>query len=131
MAISQYASFVALEAAAAVRDAATEIGGTLGPGLSGDAAALVFVPEKLAAAILAAIDEITDIELLGTLAGGGLTLPAVSGITTTLNRRQQSINQAALVELVRGAATITLAQRTTQTTFQDRTRAVDARNRVG
>ena len=90
---------------------------------------MVFQASDLAEAILDAIDQITDLELLGTLAEAGLTLAGVSG--TTSNRRQQAINQSALIELVRGGAAVSLAQRVTQTGFTDRTSAVEARDRVG
>ena len=121
------ASFVVDAAADAVRAAATEIDTPAARALSEEAAALVLDPAALAARLSGAIAEVPD-GRLATLALSGLTLPAVP--ETTANRRLQARNQAALVELVRGLATVRLAERTGQRTFPDRLGALQARDGV-
>ena len=126
--MTTFSSFVADEAAAAVRAAASEIGPTAGP-LAADAAALVYRPSALAAAIRAAIVAITDIDRLIGLATSGLaTLPGVS--IATANRRRQGANQAALTELVRGIASVALARRVAAEGYRDRTALITARDAV-
>ena len=121
-------SYVVDAAAAAVRAAATEIGMPATLDLSARAAALVHDPAALAAALAAAIAEVAD-DRLASMATAGLTLLAVP--LTTANRRIQARNQAALVDLVRGLATVRLAERTGQRRFIDRAGAVEARDAVG
>ena len=126
--MTTFASFVGNEAAAAVRAAASEIGPTAA-GLATDAADLVYLPSELAAEVRAAIVAITDIDRLIVLATSGLAaLPTVS--TATANRRRQGANQAALAELVRGTATVTLAERVAAETYRDRTALITARDAV-
>ena len=126
--MTTFASFVADEAAAAVRAAAAEIGPTAAA-LASDAADLVYHPADLAAELRASIAAVTDIDRLIALATTGLsTLAEVS--TATINRRGQAANQAALVALVRGLATVALAGRIGVTAYRDRTALNDARDTV-
>ena len=126
--MTTFASFVADEAAGAVRTAAREIGPSA-DGVSEDAASLVYAPAELAAELRAAIGAITDIDRLTVLATSALaTLPSVS--SATANRTRQGDNQAALVELVRALATIALAERTGTESYRDRTVLTGARDVV-
>ncbi len=122
-------SFVAEFAAAAVRQAATQIGTPAAAALSAEAGSLVHDAPALAARIGQAVGEMTDTVLLEGLAESGLTLPAVP--LTTASRRTQAANQAALVDLVRGVATAQLARRTADAGYESRTAALAARDRVG
>ena len=126
--MTNLASFVADEAAAAVRVAAGEIGSSA-DAIAGDAADLVYAPARLAGELRAAIAAVPDIDRLVDLAVTALSdLPAVP--TTTANRRGQATNQAALVALVRGLATVALASRVGTTTYRDRTALLEARDIV-
>ena len=118
-------SFVLNEAIEAVREAATEIGTPLAEALSEDAAELVHDADGLASRLSAAIAEVDDSRLHG-LAMTGLTLAAVP--TSTANRRLQAANQAALVDLVRGLATVRLAERAGERAYGDRLEAQSARD---
>ena len=122
------ASFVADEAAAAVRAAADEIGSSAA-GVAGDAADLVYTPAELATELRTAIAAVTDVDRLIDLSVTALvSLPSVP--TTTANRRGQGRNQAALVALVRGLATVALSRRVGVTTYRDRTALIEARDTV-
>ena len=120
-------SFVAEATADVLRQAAREIATPTAQAASDEAVALVFSPATLAARVTAAIAEIPDPDMLATVAESGLTLPAVP--VTTANRIQAA-NQAALVDLVRGAATVELARRTAAQTWNDRVSAAADRDRV-
>ena len=104
MAVTNFASFVALEAVDAVREFVDDINTVLAEELSADAGTLVFEPRTLAGEILDVIDGIDDLELLRSISETGLSLPDVD--VTTANRRQQSVNQTALIELIRGGAAV-------------------------
>lgn len=122
-------SFVAEAAAEAVRMAAAEIGTPQAEALAAEAGTIVYDPPALAERLRAAIAELEDSPRLANLAEGGLTLPAVP--ETTASRRIQRANQSALVDFLRGLATVALARRSAIEAFPDRTSAFNAREEVG
>ena len=126
--MTSFSSFVADEAAAAVRAAAQEIGQTAAA-VAADAADLVYRPADLAAELRVSISAVPDVDRLIGLAASGLAgLAEVP--STTINRRGQAANQAALVALVRGLATVSLAERVGVTSYRDRTALIEARDTV-
>ena len=117
-----FASFVADAAIAVVQAAADEIGGPLAPELRRNAAALVYNVGQLGLDMDAAIGVLTDIDQLEDLAFNALDdYPAVVG--TTLNRNQERNNQAALINFVRGLATVRFAARVGAEEYRDREQA--------
>ena len=117
-----FASFVADAAIAVVQAAADEIGGPLAPELRRNAAALVYNVGQLGLDMDAAIGVLTDIDQLEDLAFNALDdYPAVVG--TTLNRNQERSNQAALINFVRGLATVRFAARVGVEEYRDREQA--------
>ena len=117
-----FASFVADAAIAVVQAAADEIGGPLAPELRRNAAALVYNVGQLGIDMDAAIGVLTDIDKLEDLAFNALDdYPAVVG--TTLNRNQERNNQAALINFVRGLATVRFAERVGLEEYRDREQA--------
>ena len=117
-----FASFVATAAIAVVQAAADEIGGPLAPALRRNAAALVYNVGQLGLDMDAAISVLTDIDKLEDLAFNALdTYPPVVG--TTLNRNQERNNQAALINFVRGLATVRFAERVGTVEYRDREQA--------
>ena len=115
-------SFVFESAQAVVDMAAGELGvETLGS--IGD-------PQKVAAAIVEALADIDNIELLNELSNGALaSLPPIP--SSTYNRSIQQRNQNAIVELVRGLASVRYAEQATRETYTDRDRAFEIRDRAG
>ena len=117
-----FASFVADAAIAVVQAAADEIGGPLAPALRRNAAALVYNVGQLGLDMDAAIGVLADIDKLEALAFNALAgYPAVVG--TTLNRNQERNNQAALIDFVRGLATVRFAERVGLEEYRDREQA--------
>ena len=117
-----FASFVADAAIAVVQAAADEIGGPLAPELRRNAPALVYSVRQLAVDMDAAIGVLADIDKLEDLAFNALdSYPAVVG--TTLNRNQERNNQAALINFVRGLATVRFAARVGIEAYRDREQA--------
>ena len=117
-----FASFVADAAISVVRAAADEIGGPLAPALRRDAAALVYNVGQLGLDMDAAIGVLADIDKLEDLAFNALdTYPPVVG--TTRNRNQERNNQAALINFVRGLATVRFAGRVGTEEYRDREQA--------
>ena len=102
--------------------AADEIGGPLAPELRRNAAALVYNVRQLGLDMDAAIGVLTDIDKLEDMAFNALDdYPAVVG--TTLNRNQERNNQAALINFVRGLATVRFAERVGIEAYRDREQA--------
>ena len=102
--------------------AADEIGGPLAPELRRNAAALVYNVGQLGLDMDAAIGVLADIDKLEDLAFNALDgYPAVVG--TTLNRTQERNNQAALINFVRGLATVRFAARVGTVEYRDREQA--------
>ena len=117
-----FASFVADAAIAVVQAAADEIGGPLAPELRRNAAALVYNIGQLGLDMDAAIGVLADIDKLEDLAFNALDdYPPVVG--TTLNRSQERNNQAALIDFVRGLATVRFAERVGIEEYRDREQA--------
>ena len=117
-----FASFVADAAIAVVQAAADEIGGPLAPELRRNAPTLVYNVGQLGLDMDAAIGVLTDIDKLEDLAFNALdTYPPVVG--TTLNRNQERNNQAALINFVRGLATVRFAGRVGTEEYRDREQA--------
>ena len=117
-----FASFVADAAIAVVQAAADEIGGPLAPALRRNAPSLVYTVRQLAVDMDAAIGVLTDIDKLEDLAFNALDdYPAVVG--TTLNRNQERNNQAAIINFVRGLATVRFAGRVGIEEYRDREQA--------
>ena len=122
-------SFVSDAAAVVVRAAADAIGPTAAS-MRANAATLVFTPRALAEAMETAILGITSTDDLEALAFNGLAdLEAVAG--STANRELQAANQAAIVGLLRGLATIQFAEQVGISAYRDRTRAVGMRDLSG
>ena len=119
-------SYVAAAAADAVRRAAAEIGTPEAQALAAEAEAIVHDPPALAEALRAAVAALEDMPRLARLAAQGLALPAVP--ETTASRSIQAANQAALVDLVRGLATVALARQIAGADFAERTGAFAARD---
>ena len=120
--VMAFASFVADAAIAVVQAAADEIGGPLAPGLRRNAPALVYSVRQLAVDMDAAIGVLADIDKLEALAFNALdSYPAVVG--ATLNRNQERNNQAALINFVRGLATVRFAARVGIEEYRDREQA--------
>lgn len=123
-------SYVQDAAADVVKEAGTEIGTTTAREVRDGAGSLVFTPSDLAAELITAIQEVGTLAELEELAESGLgELAAVP--QTTSNRKRQATNQAALVDLVRGIATVELGRRAARETYSDRTSAIEQRDRVG
>ena len=123
--VMAFASFVADAAIAVVQAAADEIGGPLAPELRRNAPALVYSVRQLAVDMDAAIGVLADIDKLEDLAFNALdSYPAVVG--TTLNRNQERNNQAALINFVRGLATVRFAARVGIEEYRDREQAEGA-----
>ena len=117
-----FASFVADAAIAVVQAAADEIGGPLAPELRRNAPTLVYSVRQLAVDMDAAIGVLADIDKLESLAFNALDdYPAVVG--TTQNRNQERNNQAALIDFVRGLATVRFAARVGTVEYRDREQA--------
>ena len=94
----------------------------MAPELRRNAAALVYNVGQLGIDMDAAIGVLTDIDKLEDLAFNALdTYPPVVG--TTQNRDQERNNQAALINFVRGLATVRFAERVGLEEYRDRERA--------
>ena len=114
-----FASFVADAAIAVVQAAADEIGGPAAPELRRNAATLVYSVRQLAVDMDAAISALTDIDKLEDLAFNALDdYPPVVGATR--NRNQERGNQAAIINFVRGLATVRFAERVGLEEYRDR-----------
>lgn len=122
-------SYVATEAAQAVRAAADAIATPAAQALSARADSAVHDGAALAASLVAAVAEVESANRLEALAEDGVTLPAVA--ETTANRRIQAKNQTAIVDLVRSAAVVQYARRSARESFTDRESAIDRRARTG
>ena len=124
-----FASFVADEAIALVEAAAEEIGPEADD-LGSRASTLVFDAAALARAMETALTDVSDAARLEQLAFMGLeTYPAVVG--TTANRNRQRANQTALIDLLRGLATVRFAEVAGTQRYRERTVAVARRDQIG
>lgn len=127
--MATFASFVSDEAIALVEAVAEEIGPSA-VDMGERAATLVRDANALAVTMAAALAAVTDAARLEELAFQGLaTYPAVMG--TTANRNRQRSNQAAVVNLLRGLATVRFAEVSGTQTYRERTEAVARRDQIG
>ena len=122
---TSFPSFVFDAVVALIEAAASEIGPTAAD-VGDDAQALARTPRTLATSLIAALAAIEDTAVLEALAQ---SLPDVEPVPgETASRRRQRENQAAFIDLARGAATSALMRRTRARSYDERTAALAARD---